>query len=216
MLLIYDLCDNILNVNIWCFGGRTLENEQQQIKENIENKRPGNIQMEPRKKLNKWLIITAIVLSAIAIAMVVFALVNKLNPNVYYNVYINGTDVSSMSETQVAEVVKELSDEFKKKVVTLKHEDGIVMEVTPDSIDMSVDEQATLKKIMEYGRTENIVLNKQWVEEDMPRKLENALRWMKTRHSISKQGAKVVLRNLESWISMLERKDLVFWPNFPT
>ena len=87
MLLIYDLCDNILNVNIWCFGGRTLENEQQQIKENIENKRPGNIQVEPRKKLNKGLIITAIVLSVIAIAMVVFALVNKLNTNVYSNVY---------------------------------------------------------------------------------------------------------------------------------
>lgn len=135
-----------------------MENEQQK-KENIENKRPGNIQVEPRKKLNKGLIITAIVLSIIAIAMVVFALVNKLNTNVYSNVYINEIDVGSMSETQVAEVVKELNDEFKKKVVTVKHEDGIVMELTPDSIDMSVDEQATVKKIMEYGRTENIVLN---------------------------------------------------------
>lgn len=136
-----------------------MENEQQQIKENTENKRPGNIQMEPKKKLNKGLIITAIVLSVIAIAMVVFALANKLNTNVYANVYINEVNVGSMTEIQVAEVVKELSNKFKEKVVTVKHEDSIVMELTPDSIDMSIDEQATVKKIMEYGRTENLVLN---------------------------------------------------------
>jgi hypothetical protein len=33
-----------------------LENEQQPIKENTENKRAGNIQVEPRKKINKGLI----------------------------------------------------------------------------------------------------------------------------------------------------------------
>lgn len=41
----------------------------------------------------------------------------------------------------------------------------------------------------------NIVLNNQWVEEDIPKKLENTLRGMKTKPSVSKQGIKVVLRN---------------------
>ncbi len=135
-----------------------MENEQQ-IKENVENKRAGNIQVESRKKINKGLIITAVVLSVIAIAMVVFALVNKLNTKVYSNVYINDISVGSMTEEQVVEVVKNLNKQFKEKVVTVKHEDGIIMELTPDSIDMTIDEQATIKKIMEYGRTENIVMN---------------------------------------------------------
>lgn len=135
-----------------------MENEQQ-IKENIENKRPGNIQMEPKKKVNKWLIITAIVLSVIAISMVTFALVNKLNANVYSNVYINEVNLSAMTEEQVTEVVKNLGKQFREKVVTVKHENSVVMELTPDSIDMAIDEQSTVKKIMEYGRTENIVLN---------------------------------------------------------
>lgn len=135
-----------------------MENEQQ-VKENVENKRAGNIQVEPRKKINKSLIITAIVLSVIAIAMVVFALVNKLNTKVYANVYLNEINVSSMTEEQVIEIVKSLNEQFKEKVVTVKYEDSIVMELTPDSIDMTIDEQATVKEIMEYGRTENIVLN---------------------------------------------------------
>lgn len=136
-----------------------MENEQQLIKENTENKRAGNIRVEPRKKINKGLIITAIVLTAIAIAMVTFALINKLNTNVYSNVYINGINVGSMTEAQVVEVVKKLGEQFKEKDVTIKHENSIVMELMPDTIDMCIDEQATVKRIMEYGRTENLVLN---------------------------------------------------------
>lgn len=137
-----------------------MENEEQQvIRENVENKRIGNIQVEQKKGVNKALIITAIVLSVIAIAMVVFALINKLNTKVYSNIYINDINIGGMTEQQVTEVVKGLSKEFKEKVITIKHDENVVMELTPDSIDMSIDEQATIKSIMEYGRTENIVLN---------------------------------------------------------
>lgn len=133
--------------------------EQQVIKETVENKRAGNIQVEPKRGVNKVLIITAIVLSVMAIAMVVFALVNKLNAKVYSNIYVNDVNVGGMTEEQVTEIVENLSKEFKKKVITVKYNGNVVMELTPDSIDMSIDEQATIKSIMEYGRTENIVLN---------------------------------------------------------
>ena len=133
--------------------------EQQKINENIETKRAGNIQVESKKGINKALVITAIILSVIAIAMVTFALVNKLNTKVYSNVYIGDIELSGLTEEEVAAVVADLGKDFKTNVITVKHQGDIVMELTPDSIDMSVDEQATIKSIMEYGRTENIVLN---------------------------------------------------------
>lgn len=144
--------------------------EQQVIKEPNQNKRAGNmqnIQIEPKKGVNKVLIITAIIFSLIAIAMVVFALVNKLNTNVYSNVYVDGINVGGMTEKEVVRAVKNIGEKFKQKVVTVKYNDDVIMELTPESIDMVIDEQVTVKKIMEYGRTENIVLNNIKVLETM-------------------------------------------------
>jgi len=127
--------------------------------EPVETKRAGNIQVEMKKGLNKGLIVTAIVLSLITIVMVVFALINKLNTKVYSNVYVNDVKIAGMTEQQVIEIVKGLNEEFKKKVITVKYNGEDVIELTPASIDMSIDESTTVKSIMEYGRTENIVLN---------------------------------------------------------
>lgn len=134
------------------------EKDAEVIKTN-ENKRTGNVQVEMKKRINIGLIITAIVLSTVAIIMVVFALVNKLNTNVYSNVYIGNINVGGKTEQELAQIVKDIGEEFKKRVVTIKHNDNIIMEITPESIDMCVDEKNTIKNIMEYGRTENIVLN---------------------------------------------------------
>lgn len=158
-----------------------MENEEIKVKEIAEttetaeiteNKRTGNVQVETKKGVNKGLVITAIVLSVIAIAMVVFALVNKLNTNVYPNVYIGGINVGEKTEQEVAEIVKSLAEEFKKRVVTIKYNDAVMMELTPESIDMTIDEQATAKSIMEYGRTENIVLNNVKILKTMFKKAE--------------------------------------------
>lgn len=127
--------------------------------ETTENKRIGRIQVETKNGINKALIITAIVFSIIAIAMVVFALVNKLNTKVYSNVHIEDINIAGKTEQEVVEVVKTLGKEISNKVVTIKYGNNVIMELTPDSIDMNIDEQATVKAIMEYGRTENIVLN---------------------------------------------------------
>ena len=137
-----------------------MENEEQQdIKQSTENKRVGNIQVKPKMKVNKILIITAIIFSIIAIVMVAFALVNKLNTKVYSNVYINDVDLSGMTEENVTEIIKAMNKELSSKVVTIKYNNDVIMELTPDTIDMHIDEQSTIKNIMEFGRTENIVLN---------------------------------------------------------
>ncbi|MBR6641108.1 MAG: VanW family protein, partial [Clostridia bacterium] len=50
-------------------------------------------------------------------------------------------------------------EEFEKRVVAIKHEGSIIMELTPDSIDMTIDEEQTIKKVMGFGREKNIVQN---------------------------------------------------------
>ena len=133
--------------------------EIEKSEEVIDSPRTGRIKVETKKSLNKLLIIVAIVLCVIAIGMVAFALVNKLNTKVYTNIYIKDLEVSGKTEQEVADTVKALSERLKEKVITVKYNGSIIMELTPDSIDMAIDEQATIKSVMEYGRTENIVLN---------------------------------------------------------
>lgn len=125
----------------------------------IDTPRTGRINVEAKKSANKVLIIVAIAFSVIAIAMVVFALVNKLNTKVYANIYIKDVEVGGKTEQEVADTLKALNERLKEKVITVKYNDSVIMELTPDSIDMTIDEQATIKSVMEYGRTENIVLN---------------------------------------------------------
>lgn len=136
-----------------------IESQEHDNNEITSNRRSGNIKVEKKKGINKPLIILAILLSVIAITMVVFALVNKLNTKVYSNVYVKDTKVAGMSEQQVVNAVSELAKKFSKKTVVVKYNGETIIELTPDSLDMSIDESETVKNIMSYGRDENIVLN---------------------------------------------------------
>ena len=97
------------------------QNEMEKIEDVVvENKRAGNVQVEKKQGINKILIITAIIMSIIVIAMVIFALVNKLNPNVYSNIYLGEIKVAGMTEQQVTDAVNELAGKLKQKAVTVK------------------------------------------------------------------------------------------------
>ena len=133
--------------------------EIEKVENTVSGERVGRIQVEQRKGVSKILIITAIIFSIIAISMIVFALINKLNTNVYNNVFITDIDVGGKTEQEVIQIVSNLNSQLKDKVVTVKYNNSIIMELTPDSIDMIIDEQATTKAILDYGRTENLVLN---------------------------------------------------------
>ena len=139
-----------------------MENNVEEViihENNSKSKRKGNSQTCSNKGINKPLIITAIILIVIVISMVVFALVNKLNKNVYSNVYIGTTNLSGKTEEEVVSFVKTCAEEFEKKAVAIKYEDNILMEITADTIDMKINEEATINNIMSFGRNENIIQN---------------------------------------------------------
>ena len=128
------------------------------MNENEKEKRSGNLTNQ-KKGINKGLLITAIVLMVIVLVIVIFALINKLNTNVYYNVYLESIDLSGKNENEVGAIVDSLIENFRKKVVTIKHENEIIMELSTDAIEMKIDKEATLKQILNYGREDNLVNN---------------------------------------------------------
>lgn len=135
--------------------------EDEKVQEQ-KSKRAGNVDGKQKHKLaglNKGLIITAIVLTVIAIVLVVFALVNKLNSKVYANVYLGTEKISGKTEEEVKAYITKLNEEFKNKSVIIKYNDKDLMEISTTAIDMVIDETATLKNAMDFGRNKNLVLN---------------------------------------------------------
>lgn len=150
-----------------------ISNSEMDIDKNSGNEEKiNNITVEKKNKnvkVNKALVITAIILVGIAIALVVFAVINKLNDKVYNNVYLNGVDLSGKTENEIAEYLKKLNEDFKSNTLVIKSGDKEILEITPSTIDMFVDEIATKAKIMAYGRdkdllTNNINIVKAWFE----------------------------------------------------
>lgn len=133
------------------------EGKMEEKIETPEKKRFGRIGVSKKKGVNKALIITAIVLTIIAVAIVTFALINKINTKAYYNVHVSGINMSGKTEQQVLETVKKLNEDFLKRTVTIKHNNETIIELNPESIDMQIDEQATTKRIMDFGRGDNFV-----------------------------------------------------------
>lgn len=159
-------CVKILNMIIYFkkaynkFGGITLEKESLNNNEETSKKeRAGRVQVEKKKGVNKGLIITAIILSVIAIIIVVFALVNKINTNVYTNVYLSDVNIGGKTEELASKEVDKLIEKFNKKTVTIKYNEEIIMELSPSSIDMAIDKDATMEKVMTFGRSGNVVTN---------------------------------------------------------
>ena len=130
--------------------------------EEVKNERDNNVRVVRngnKKGLNKGLIITAIILTAVAICIVVFALVNKLNTKVFSNVYLEEIKLGGKTEESVSLFVDELIEKFNKKTVSIKYNNETLLELSPDTIDMTIDKKATIEKVMGFGRNDNLVVN---------------------------------------------------------
>lgn len=145
--------------------GRKGKNEKEQLEEKVTTENEQQVEQvevkeEKRRKgigINKGLLITAIVLVAIAIAVVGFALFNKFYKNVYTNVYLGDVNIGGKTEAEVAQVISSLQSEFKNKTLTIKYDSKELMELTPDNIDMVIDEEKTLQNVMNFGRSDSII-----------------------------------------------------------
>lgn len=128
--------------------------EETQKRRSVEKKQEDNI----TKSSKKILIICILIFLVIAV-IVGFGIFNKLNTNVYRNVYLKDKDMSNMSKEEVQSYIQSLQEQVVVKNLEIIQEDKKITDITTQEIDFKIDENKTLKNIMDYGRNGNILTN---------------------------------------------------------
>lgn len=168
------------------------EKKEEESKEHEEEKKSDepdkSKELEPldRKIINlinkKNIIIVAIVFVSILIFFGGIICVNKMNPNVYKNVYILGINMSGKTADEVANILDKLSvsqedkekndnenlqdlnidairDKLNNKKLDIYQEKESIYTIVSEDINFSVDVPKTVESVVNFGRNKNIFAN---------------------------------------------------------
>lgn len=136
-----------------------IEESKEDIEENKKRRGVEKTQENTITKSSKKILIISIVIFLILMAVVGFGISNKLNTHVYNNVYLKERELSGMSIQDVKAYIVSLESEVSNRNVEIVQEGKAIVEITAQEIDFGIDENKTLKNIMEYGRNGNILTN---------------------------------------------------------
>lgn len=112
-----------------------------------------------RKVNKKALIIAGSVIFAIVIAFVALCIVNKMNSNIYNNIFVNNDNVSGMNLTQFTEYLKKEQESLSNASLKIIQDNEEILEVVPADINLEIDISSVEKKVFDYGRSSNILKN---------------------------------------------------------
>lgn len=125
--------------------------ENEEHKENVRNG-------SKKSKKRKIIVIVSLILILIVIFVCGIVCINKINPNAYKNLYVLGIDMSGKSLEQIAQ---ELNEKFANYIPDKKFDiyqgTDNIFSITPEEIDFAINIPATAKKVLEYGRTGNLI-----------------------------------------------------------
>lgn len=128
---------------------------------NVKRHRKYLIVKEEKSKRLKLFFIGLIILSVnLIIIFGIICALNRLNTNVYKNVYIFGKDISNYSSEQVAGLIEEKTKSVKSTFgIDVYQNDKVIYEINADDIDYSIDAEKTADKIMGFGRVDNVLVD---------------------------------------------------------
>ncbi len=112
-------------------------------------------------KKNKIIIITcAAIFLFICIIFGIITCVNKLNSNVYKNVYLFNENFSGKSSEEVIQTITNISNDLNSSEKIDIYQDGEnIYTIKAEDIDFKFDVDKTVQSIMEYGRNSNLFVN---------------------------------------------------------
>ncbi len=112
------------------------------------------------KKINKKaiIIISSIVL-AFVIAYIALSIVNKMNSNVYRNIYLNDKNLTGMTSSELTDYLKQEQEALNKTSLKVYQDKVEILEIVPEDIDFNIDIASVEKEIFGYGRNSNIFKN---------------------------------------------------------
>ena len=112
-----------------------------------------------RKINKKSLVIISSIIFALAIILVAFAVINKMNSNVYKNIYLNEKELSGMTAAELTDYLKKEQEKLSKTSLKIFQDDEKILEIIPSDIDFEIDFAAIEEQVFEYGRESNIFKN---------------------------------------------------------
>jgi vancomycin resistance protein YoaR len=139
------------------------ENEDENsIDKNSNEEVTENTQISKYKPKNMVLFIIMIgflvLIFSATLLFAVIACVNKLNNNVYKNVYLFGHDISGKSIDEVTEIIKqEDKSQLFNKQLEIYQDSELIYTVKAEDIDFTTDIDSISNKVMEFGRSGNIL-----------------------------------------------------------
>lgn len=135
-----------------------------EVKETITEERRikvrENGEMARFRKVNKKaVVISCLVILSIIIVLVAFGVINKMNPNIYKNIYLEGQELSGMTRSELIDHLK--AEQAKLSNTSLKIMQGKekILDVMPTDINFEIDMAAVENQVFGYGRQSNILKN---------------------------------------------------------
>ena len=137
-----------------------IEQEEEKVEE--KNNKISTTVRSTKKMSKKMiaLIISICVLLILIISFGVIVCVNKVNNNVYKNVFLLGHDLSSFSSDEVSKVIDAENDKLSKEInIDFYQEDKKLRSLNSKEIGLQIDKDAVIKEIFSFGREKNIFVN---------------------------------------------------------
>ena len=154
---------------------KNINNENDEVKENEKEtsskkdetkglKRRKENKVKVKGKLKKSNKIAIIVPSAIVCTLLIFfgiiVCINKMNENVYKNVYMLEEDFSGKTAEEILSIINAKSDELNVNEKLDIYQDGEnIYTIKAEEIDFKFDVDKTTEKIMGFGRNSNVLKN---------------------------------------------------------
>ena len=130
------------------------QQEQQENNDTIEEKTENN-----HKKINKkGIIIIVICLIVLMFLSTIFAIININNEKIIKGVYIQGMDVSYLTEEEAKNKLQQKAEEIYKKDITLEYKEYNET-ITPEQIEAEFNFDEAVKEAYSIGKTNNIIID---------------------------------------------------------
>lgn len=111
-------------------------------------------------KINKKaIIISSLIIFAIIMVLVAFGIINKMNPDVYKNIYLEGQEVSGMTSVEFADYLKLEQEKLGNTSLKIMQDKEEILEIVPADINFEIDIAAVQEKVFGYGRDSNLFKN---------------------------------------------------------
>lgn len=126
-----------------------------------EMRKYNNYNADKKKNHNKFLIITLITLILvllIATFCTIFALINLKNDKILGGITIRNSKVEGLTEKEAIQVVRDATEEEKKREIKLKI-NGEIYPINQEQIEVQYNIDSAVEKAFSIGRTGNIIQN---------------------------------------------------------